>query len=66
MDWESWPTGRPGPFVSEYRMEEVMRQFEEYDEERSEESRTKEHVLHIAELCSSGQGEFDGYRSSPE
>src|SRR5258706_3173861 len=66
MDWESWPIGRPEPFVSESRMEEVMSGFEIYNEARSERSRSKEHVLHNAELSSSGHGEFDIYRSSPE
>ena len=66
MDWESWPTGRPGPFVPEYRMEEVMSAFESNNEDRSEPSRTKENILHIAEFSSCGQGEFDIYHNSPE
>lgn len=66
MDWETWPTGRPGPFVSESRMKEVMVVFKRYNEKRNEQSRTKEHVLHIAEFSSSGRGEFDINRRSPE
>ena len=66
MDWESWPTGRPGPFVSESRMQEVKKMFELYNGQRNEESRTKDHVLHIAEFSLSGHGEFDNYRCSSE
>ena len=66
MDWESWPTGRPGPFVSEARMQEVMDEFQHYNGLRNEQSRTKESVLHVAEFSSSGHGEPDIYRSSPE
>ena len=66
MDWESWPTGRPGPFVSEARMEVVMDLFQDYNGERNEQSRTEENVLHIAEFSSSGRGEPESYCSSPE
>ena len=64
MDWESWPTGWPGPLVSEDRMQEVKNAFKRYNGQRSEQSRTKGHILHIAEFSSSGRGEFDIYRSS--
>ena len=57
MDWESWPTGRPGPFVSEARMAEVMDKFQYYNGQRTEQSRTTENVVHIAEFSSAGQGE---------
>ena len=66
MDWESWPTGRPGPFVSEDRMQEVKNLFKRYNGQRNEQSRTSDHILHIAEFSSSGRGEFDIYRSSSE
>ena len=66
MDWESWPTGRPGPFVPEYRMEEVMSEFESNHEERNKQPPTKKGILHIAEFSSSGRGEFEIYHNSPE
>ena len=59
MDWESWPAGRPGPFVSESRMEDVMTLFQRLNGERDEQSRTEEKVVHVAEFSSSGRGEFD-------
>jgi len=46
MDWESWPTGRPGPYVSEARMQQLMNDFQQYNGQRNEQSRTKEHVIH--------------------
>jgi len=64
MDWESWPTGRPGPYVSEARMQEIMGVSQYLNRERNEQSRTKEHVIHIAEFSSSGRGESELYRSS--
>ncbi len=64
MDWESWPTGRPGPFVHEYRMQLLMDVFKHLNEARDEQSRTKEQVLHVAEFSSSGRGELDSYRYS--
>ena len=66
MDWESWPTGRPGPYVSEARMQVVMNMFRDFEEERNEESRTKENVMHIAEFSSSGQGESELSHRAPE
>jgi len=66
MDWESWPIGRPGPYVSEARMQEMMDCFQHYNGERNEESRTKENILHVAEFSSSGRGKPDLYRSSPK
>jgi hypothetical protein len=65
-DWESWPTGRPGPFVSQSRMREVMYGFNYHDRQRNEQSRTKENIMHIAEFSLSGQGESDLYRTSTE
>ena len=66
MDWESWPTGRPGPFVSEARMAEVMDEFQRYNGQRTEQSRTKENVVHIAEFSSAGQGESELSHKAPE
>ena len=66
MNWESWPTGRPGPFVSESRIQEVKDTFQYLNGLRDEQSRTKDHILHIAEFSSSGRGEFNIYRSSSE
>jgi len=66
MDWESWPTGRPGPYVSKARMQQVMDYFQYYNGERDEESRTKDNVIHVAEFSSSGRGESDLYCHSPE
>jgi hypothetical protein len=66
MDWESWPTGRPGPFVSDTRMQDMMGKFQLLNEQRYEQSRTEANVLHIAEFSLSGQGESDLYRSLPE
>jgi len=66
MDWESWPTGRPGPYVCEAQMQEVMHEFQLLDGERNEQSRTKENVIHIAEFSSSGRGESELYRSPPD
>ena len=66
MDWGSWPTGRPGPFVSEARMQVVMSSFQGCEEDRNEQSRTKENVMHIAEFSSSGQGESGLSHRAPE
>ena len=63
MDWGSWPTGRPGPFVSKSRMQEVMDIFKHHNGTRNEQSRTKECVMHMAEFSSSGRGEFDIYHN---
>jgi len=66
MDWESWPTGRPGPYVCEAQMQRVMHEFQQLNGRRNEQSRTKEHVIHMAEFSSSGRGESEVYRSSPD
>ena len=66
MDWESWPIGRPGPSVPERRWQEMMRAFQHFNAARDEQSRTKANVVHVAEFSSSGRGEFDLSRSSPE
>jgi hypothetical protein len=58
MDWESWPTGRPGPFVLEAEMEKLMILSSFLEQVRDEESRTEEKVFHIAEFSLFGQGEF--------
>ena len=59
MDWESWPNGRPGPFVSEAQMRVAMARFRAADEERDEWSRTEEKIFHVAEFSSSGRGEYN-------
>ncbi len=64
MEWESWPTGRPGPLVSESWMQEVMDVFKDNNGKRNEQSQTEEHVLHIAEFSSAARGEFDIYHIS--
>ena len=66
MHWGSWPIGRRGPFVSEARMQRVIDVFHYFNIQRGEQSRTEDNVLHIAEFSSSGHGESDLYRSSPE
>ena len=59
MDWETWPTGRPGPFVSEARMQEVIGIFQRCEQERNEQSPTNENIMHIAEFSLSGRGESE-------
>ena len=66
MDWESWPTGRPGPVVSEARMQQAMEAFQGYNEERDEQSRTEEKVVHVAEFSSSRHGELNAHSSRRE
>jgi len=61
MDWESWPIGRPGPLVSEGRIQQAMGLLQKHDQERDESSRTEEKVIHVAEFSSTGQGGFDIY-----
>lgn len=56
MEWESWPNGRPGPYVSKPTMENVMRYFRKFEEERGEWSRNKEKVFHIAEFSATCEG----------
>ena len=63
MDWGSWPTGRPGPFVSEAAMRQAMNMFQHFDSERNEWSRTEEKVFHVAEF-STGRSEFNVYLNS--
>jgi hypothetical protein len=66
MDWESWPTGRPGPFVSEVQIQQLMDNFRVADESRDESSRMEEKVFHVAEFSSTGHGEFGVHRSWSE
>ena len=66
MDWESWPTGRPGPVVSEARMQEAIEKFQSLNEARDEQSRTEEKVVHVAEFSSSRQGELNAHSSRRE
>jgi hypothetical protein len=47
-------------------MQQMMDSFEYFNGLRSEQSRTKDNVLHIAEFSSSGRGKSDLYRSPPE
>ena len=65
MDWQSWPTGRPGPFVPDTAMRETMRTFHFFDLKRNEWSRAEEKVFHIAEFSSTGQSEFEGQSCLP-
>ena len=66
MDWETWPTGRPGPFVSEARMQEVIGIFQRCEQERNEQSPTNENIMHIAEFSLSGRGEPELSHKAPE
>ena len=56
-DWESWPSGRPGPFVPEARMRRAMDEFEYRNRKRDKRSRKEEKVFHITEFSSSGRGQ---------
>jgi hypothetical protein len=62
MDWESWPTGRPGQFVSSAAIQRTVEVFQSFEQKRDELSRTEEKVFHVAEFSSTGRGEFDVYR----
>ena len=61
MDWESWPTGRPGPFLSESRKIQIKRAIQYYEQARIDISPTEEEekVFHLAEFSSTGRGESD-------
>ena len=59
MDWESWPTGRPGPLVSEAAMQRAMDKFHSFNSKCNERSQTEEKVFHVAEFSSTGQSEFN-------
>ena len=61
LDWESWPIGRPGPFLSDALTQKAMDMFRDYDRMRPEWSRTEEKVVHVAEFSTSGRGEFGTY-----
>ena len=63
MDWESWPTGRPGPIVLKAKMKEAIKEFHYSDSERNESSRTEEKVFHAAEFSLTGQSEFGVYHN---
>lgn len=54
MNWESWPTGRPGPVVLDTDMQDARAKFQSQDPVGTEEK-----VFHVAEYSSSGQGESD-------
>lgn len=59
--WESWPTGRPGPFVPRTALQLAINNFHFHDQRRTDLSRAEEKVFHLAEYSSSGRGEFDNY-----
>jgi len=58
QDWESWPTDRIGPFVSDIRMQEAMHCFQSFNRQRTDWSRTEEKVFYITEFSRSGRGQF--------
>ena len=59
MDWESWPTGRPGPFVSESQIRDAMEALQISEQKRDDMSRTEEKIFHVAEFSSTGRGTSD-------
>ena len=59
MDWESWPTGRPGPSLSESRKIQIKEAIQYYEPARIVISPTEEKVFHLAEFSSTGRGESD-------
>ena len=63
MRWESWPTGRPGPFVSEVVLQQATNLFHSLDSKRNTWSRTEAKVFHIAEFSSTGRSEFNVYHN---
>ena len=65
-DWQSWPTGRPGPFVPYPTMQRTLGAFQFFEQRRDEMSRMEEKVFHVAEFSSTGQGESDVYYSRSE
>jgi len=58
QDWESWPKGRLGPFVSDTRMQDAMHCFQRFNGQRTKWSRTEEKVFYITEFSRSGRGQF--------
>ena len=54
-DWESWPIGRPGPFVSESVTRDLLRYFVAYEGTRF--LLRGEPAFHVAEFSANGQGE---------
>jgi hypothetical protein len=56
MEWESWPSGRPGPYVSSTEIQRMKKAFLSYEKSRDDWSRTKEDVFHIAEFSATGKG----------
>ena len=56
MDWESWPTGRPGPSLSEVRKIQIKEAIQYYEPARIVISPTEEKVFHLAEFSSTGRG----------
>ena len=66
MDWESWPIGRAGPFISRAAMERATHLFDAFDSDRNERSRTEEKVFHVAEFSSTSQSEFNDIVISSE
>jgi len=58
QDWESWLTGRLGPFVSDTRMWDTMHCFQSFGRQHTKWSRTEEQVFYMAEFSRSGRGQF--------
>jgi len=59
MDWESWPTGRPGPSLPESRKVLIKEITQFFEQQRIDIARTEEKVFHLAEFSSTGRGESD-------
>ena len=54
LDWESWPIGRPGPFVPESGIHDVLGRFQLPTNAHLEVEDVP--VFHIAEFSTNGQG----------
>jgi len=65
-DFQSWPTGRLGPFVPYPAMQRTLGAFQLFEQRRDEMSRMEEKVFHVAEFSSTGQGESDVYHRESE
>ena len=68
MDWKSWPTGRPGPLVSEAAMRRAMNLFHACDSRRDERSRTEERCSMLPsflQLVGVSSMSIDGIWSNP-
>lgn len=56
MEWESWPSGRPGPYTTKPDMRISMDVFRVFEKGRNKWSREKEKVFHIAEFSTTCEG----------